>query len=76
MKTFLLVISIWGFTAEEEWVYVGNNVVLDVLMPMEECDAMARNWVWRESNEYYKLIVHCEEAILPAEPEEKKETSL
>ena len=76
MKTFLLVISIWGFTAEKEWVYVGNNIVLDVLMPIEECDAMAKNWVWRENNEYYKFIVHCEEAILPIELEEKKETSL
>ena len=76
MKTFLLVITIWGFTAEKEWVYVGNNIVLDVLMPIEECDAMAKNWVWRESNANYKFIVHCEEAILPAESEEKKETSL
>ena len=76
MKTFLLVITIWGFSAEKEWVYVGNNIVLDVLMPIEECDAMARNWVWRENNANYKFIVHCEEAILPAEPEAKKETSL
>jgi len=36
MKSFLLVISIWGFTAENEWVYVGNNVVLDVPMTIEK----------------------------------------
>tara|TARA_R110001592_G_scaffold230282_1_gene487099 strand:- start:99 stop:329 length:231 start_codon:yes stop_codon:yes gene_type:complete len=72
MKTFLLVISIWGFTAEEEWVYVGNNVVLDVLMSKEQCDAMAENWVWREKNEYYKLLTSCELAKLPADPKKPK----
>ena len=68
MKVFLLVVSVWGFTAEEEWVYVGNNVVLDVLMSQEECDAMAKNWVWRERNENYKLVTSCELAKLPEAP--------
>ena len=76
MKSFLLVVSIWGFTAENEWVYVGNNIVLDMLMPIEKCDAMTRNWIWRQSNENYRLVVHCEEAVIITDPETKEETSL
>jgi len=72
MKVFLLVVSVWGFTAEEEWVYVGNNVVLDVLMTQKECDSMAKNWVWRERNKNYKLITSCELAKLPEDLKKPK----
>ena len=76
MKSFLLVISIWSFTAESKWVYVGNNVVLDVPMTIEKCNTVTRNWIWRRSNENYKLVLSCEEAVVITDPETKKETSL
>jgi hypothetical protein len=76
MKSFLLIISIWGFTEENRWVYVGNQIVLDVLMNKEECMKLGDEWVWRQNNENYRLVVTCEEAILPENTPETKGESL
>ena len=58
---FVLVISMWGFTGEE-WVYIGNQIVLNTPTPKEECLLMAKNWSWHELNEYYRFSVECHES--------------
>ena len=60
-ELFVLVISMWGFTGEE-WVYIGNQIVLNTPMPKEECLLMAKNWSWYELNEYYRFSVECYES--------------
>ena len=41
-------------------------------MSQEECDAMAKNWVWRERNKNYKLVTSCELAKLPEDLKKPK----
>tara|TARA_Y100001973_G_C5158724_1_gene312324 strand:- start:597 stop:797 length:201 start_codon:yes stop_codon:yes gene_type:complete len=60
IKAFLLVISMWGNNGTE-WVYVGNQIVLNYPMPKEQCMAMAKDWSWHEQNEYYRFSIECHE---------------
>ena len=58
MKTFLLIMSLWGYDGTE-WVYVGNQYVNQEPMTKEECLQEANNWVKYEDNEYYRLSIEC-----------------
>ena len=60
IKAFLLVISIWGNNGTE-WVYVGNQIVFNNPMPIEQCMAMKKNWSWHEKNEYFRFSIECHE---------------
>ena len=60
-ELFVLVISMWGFTGEE-WVYIGNQIVLNNPIPKEECLLMSKNWSWHELNEYYRFSIECHES--------------
>ena len=55
---FVLVISIWGFDGDE-WLYVGNQIVLNQDMTEQQCHEMADNWSWWETNEYYRFSIEC-----------------
>ena len=58
MKTFLLIMSLWGYDGTE-WVYVGNQYVNQEPMTKEECLQKINNWVKYENNEYYRLSIEC-----------------
>ena len=60
MVKYLLVFSLWGNTGTD-WVYIGNQYVLNQPMPLEQCEAMANldNWSWHESNQYYSIQLSC-----------------
>jgi len=55
---FVLVISMWGFTGEE-WVYIGNQIVLNTPMTEEVCLLLSKDWSWHETNEFYRFSVEC-----------------
>jgi len=59
-QLFVLVISLWGFDGNE-WVYVGNQIVLNEPMIKEECMEMREDWSWHEQNEFYRFSIECHE---------------
>jgi|TARA_Y100001970_G_C13963486_1_gene714388 hypothetical protein len=60
-QLFVLVISLWGFDGNE-WVYVGNQIVLNEPMIKEECMEIREDWSWHEQNEFYRFSIECHEA--------------
>tara|TARA_R100000995_G_scaffold74689_1_gene43819 strand:- start:329 stop:517 length:189 start_codon:yes stop_codon:yes gene_type:complete len=60
-QLFVLVISLWGFDGNE-WVYVGNQIVLNEPMVKEECMEIKEDWSWHEQNEFYRFSIECHEA--------------
>jgi len=60
-QLFVLVISLWGFDGKE-WVYVGNQIVLNEPMVKEECMEIREDWSWHEQNEFYRFSIECHEA--------------
>lgn len=65
MKLFVLVLSLWGQTESRDWVYIGNQYVLNNPMPIEECKKLENldNWTWHETNRYYSIQLQCEEVV-------------
>ena len=60
-QLFVLVISLWGFDGND-WVYVGNQIVLNEPMIKEECMKMRKDWSRHEQNEFYRFSIECHEA--------------
>ena len=61
IKLFVLVVSLWGYNGTE-WVYVGNQMVLNNPISKEECETMANKWSKYELNKYYRFSIECIEA--------------
>jgi roadblock/LC7 domain-containing protein len=59
---YVLIISLWGLTAQGEWVYVGNQIVYQEPMTKENCEIMADSWGAHEMNEYYTFSYECKKA--------------
>lgn len=69
MEMFFLVISMWGKTEMNEWLYIGNQYVLNYPMTQTECESMRSEGKWMDylSNEYYRLQFDCSsESLLEA----------
>tara|TARA_A100000172_G_C3026104_1_gene104899 strand:+ start:701 stop:898 length:198 start_codon:yes stop_codon:yes gene_type:complete len=58
MKTFVLVIAMWGYTGTE-WQYIGNQIVIDNNFTEEECEKIVESTDPHYENEYYRLSVEC-----------------
>tara|TARA_B100000035_G_C20591806_1_gene375741 strand:+ start:286 stop:486 length:201 start_codon:yes stop_codon:yes gene_type:complete len=60
MKEFLLVISMWGNDGTD-WVYIGNQYIMQELFSKEQCEIIANNNNWQkvETNQYYGLQFDC-----------------
>tara|TARA_R100000697_G_scaffold20391_1_gene27827 strand:+ start:58 stop:279 length:222 start_codon:yes stop_codon:yes gene_type:complete len=60
MKEFVLVISMWGHTGIE-WVYVGNQIVLQQSFTQKQCYSLLQKDMWRANyvNEYFKMNIQC-----------------
>jgi len=57
---FFLVISMWGNTGQE-WQYIGNKVLLQQAMTLEQCEYLINEDMWLAyyTNPYYKIMIHC-----------------
>tara|TARA_R100001509_G_scaffold50701_1_gene27870 strand:+ start:217 stop:417 length:201 start_codon:yes stop_codon:yes gene_type:complete len=60
MKTFVVVVSIWGNNGTD-WVYTGNQYVMKNLFTEEQCQQIVDNSNWNKirNNEYYDLQFDC-----------------
>jgi len=60
VKTFVVVIRMWGNTGDG-WMYTGNQYVMQELFTLEQCHAIvdSTNWQKHEENEYYGLQFDC-----------------
>ena len=60
MKTYLLLISIWGYNGQY-WEYTGNQYVMKELMTLEECEYIIdeSNWDRHENNIFYRAQFDC-----------------
>ena len=60
MKEFLLVISMWGNNGTD-WVYMGNQYIMQELFTKEQCMAIAdkKNWQQVTNNKYYGIAFDC-----------------
>ena len=58
MESFVLVVGMFGFTGKE-WVYVGNQIVLDMNMTKLECEKVAESWTTFIENKFYKFVIEC-----------------
>ena len=60
MKTFVVVISIWGNNGTD-WVYTGNQYVMNELFTKEQCEQIINdsNWNKIRENQYYDLQFDC-----------------
>ena len=58
---FVLVISMWGLTAQGEWTYIGNQYVNNNPMPLENCEALIADNQWSDhrTNEYNDIQFDC-----------------
>tara|TARA_Y100001937_G_scaffold81139_1_gene109761 strand:+ start:252 stop:458 length:207 start_codon:yes stop_codon:yes gene_type:complete len=60
MKAFVLVVSIWGNNGTD-WVYTGNQYVMQEMFTKEQCMSMAdsSNWNKFRNNPYYDIQFDC-----------------
>mgnify|MGYP003125857178 CR=1 FL=1 len=60
MKTFVVVISIWGNNGTD-WVYTGNQYVMNEMFTKEQCEQIidSSNWNDFRENPYYDLQFDC-----------------
>jgi len=60
MKEFLLIVSMWGNDGTD-WVYIGNQYIMQELFSKEQCEIIANNNNWQkvETNRYYGLQFDC-----------------
>jgi hypothetical protein len=61
MELYVLILSMWGKTASEEWQYIGNQYIYNTPMAQESCEAFIqnKNWSRHELNEYYRVQFDC-----------------
>lgn len=61
MKEFLLILSMWGLNAEGDWLYIGNQYILNTPMTIEQCNKIIEQKAWSMhlTNEYYRIQFDC-----------------
>ena len=59
---FVLVISMWGQTADNEWKYIGNQYVLNEEFTKAQCEQIIedKSWSRHEENEWYRIQLDCQ----------------
>ena len=63
LKTFVIVVSLWGFNGST-WVYTGNQMVLqETYDELQLCQEMGRKFMKFEMNKYFTFKVQCIEDI-------------
>ena len=71
MELYVLILSMWGKTASDEWLYIGNQYVFNTPMPKEQCEQLIIDTSWSKhiTNEYYGIKFDC----MPESAELKEE---
>ena len=71
MELYVLILSMWGKTASDEWLYIGNQYVYNTPMPKEQCEQLIerQSWSYNLTNEYYMIQFDC----MPESAELKEE---
>ncbi len=61
MEVFVLVLSMWGKTASDEWLYIGNQYAYNTPMTQEQCELLIDpySWSYNLTNEYYRVQFDC-----------------
>ena len=61
MKTFLMVLSMWGQNATGTWEYIGNQYIYNHLMTQNQCEEKIarKNWSRHVENGYYRIQFDC-----------------
>ena len=73
---YVLVITLWGLTAQGEWVLVGNQLVLNEPMPKEQCEKLIDKdnaWSLHLTNDYYSIKMDCMPESAQISEEEHRE---
>ena len=71
MELYVLILSMWGKTASDEWLYIGNQYVFNTPMLKEQCEQLIIDTSWSKhiKNEYYGINFDC----MPESSELKEE---
>ena len=71
MELYVLILSMWGKTASDEWLYIGNQYVFNTPMLKEQCEQLIIDTSWSKhiKNEYYGIKFDC----MPESSELKEE---
>ena len=61
MELYVLILSMWGKTASDEWLYIGNQYVYNTPMEQEQCLHLIerQQWSYHETNQYYRIQFDC-----------------
>ncbi|MAI03184.1 MAG: hypothetical protein CMQ75_01475 [Gammaproteobacteria bacterium] len=61
MELYVLILSMWGKTASDEWLYIGNQYVYNTPMQKEQCENLIdkKGWSMHITNEYYGIKFDC-----------------
>jgi len=62
MELYVLILSMWGLTAQGEWLYIGNQYVYNTPMPKEQCEKLIDKdnaWSLHLTNDYYSIKMDC-----------------
>ena len=73
MELYVLILSMWGLTAQGEWTYIGNQYVFNTPMPKEQCEELIDKdnaWSIHITNEYYGIKFDC----MPESAENKEKS--
>ena len=72
MELYVLILSMWGKTVSDEWLYIGNQYVYNTPMTQEQCEQLIdkKEWSIHITNEYYGIKFDCmpESAELKEKP--------
>ena len=57
---FILVLSMWGKTASDEWLYIGNQYVYNTPMTQEQCENRGRTCrrFYRRSLSVLQIVIN------------------
>jgi len=76
MELYVLILSMWGKTASDEWLYMGNQYVYNTPMPKEQCEKLIDKdnaWSMHLTNEYYSIKFDCMPESAQISEEEHRE---
>ena len=61
MELYVLVLSMWGKTELDQWLYIGNQYVYNTPMQKEQCEQLKIDTSWSKhiTNEYYRIQFDC-----------------
>lgn len=78
MELYVLILSMWGLTAQGEWMYIGNQYVYNTPMLKDQCEKLIDKdnaWSLHLTNDYYSIKMDCMPESAQISEEEHREQS-